>query len=65
MQMHNVTPQREKGKSREHSRKLPQHQMREVQSTMSQPFSRQRSCQNVRMDPRYQEPPQYAEVNYH
>ena len=32
---------------------------------MSQQFPRQRSCQDVRMDPRYQEPPQYAEVNYH
>ena len=65
MQMHNVTPQREKGESREHSRKSPQHQMREVQSTMSQQLPRQRSCQDVRMDPRYQEPPRYAEVNYH
>ena len=25
----------------------------------------QRSCQDVRMDPRYQKPPQYAEINYH
>ena len=65
MQMHNVTPQREKGESREHSWKSPQHQIREVQSTMSQQFPRQRSCQDVRMDPGYQEPPQYAEVNYH
>ena len=65
MQMHNVTPQREKGESREHSRKSPQDQMREVQSTMSQQLPRQRSCQDVRMDPRFQEPPRYAEVNYH
>ena len=65
MQMHNVTPQREKGESREHSRKSPQHQMREVQSTMSKQLPHQRSCQDVRMDPRYQEPPQYAEINYH
>ena len=64
MQMHNVTPQREKGESREHSRKSPQHQMREVQSMMSQQLPRQRSCQDVRMDERYQEPPRYAEVNY-
>ena len=61
MQMHNVTPQKEKGESREHSRKSPQHQMKEVQSTMSQQLPRQRSCQDVRMDPRYQEPPRYAE----
>ena len=25
----------------------------------------QRSCQDVRMDPCYQKPPQYAEINYH
>ena len=25
----------------------------------------QRSCQDVRMDPRYQKPPQYAEISYH
>ena len=65
MQMHNVTPQKEKRKSREHSRKSPQHQMREVQSKMSQQLPHQRSCQDVRMDPRYQEPPQYAEINHH
>ena len=65
MQMHNMTPQKEKGESREHSRKLPQHQMKEVQSTMSHQLPRQRSCQDVRMDPRYQEPPGYAEVDYH
>ena len=65
MQMHNVTLQREKHESREHSRKSPQHQMREVQSTMSQQLPHQRSCQDVRMDPCYQEPPQYAEINYH
>ena len=65
MQMHNVTPQREKRESREHSRKSPQHQMREVQSTMSKQLPCQRSCQDVRMYPRYQEPPQYAEINDH
>ena len=25
----------------------------------------QRSCQDICMDPRYQKPPQYAEINYH
>ena len=25
----------------------------------------QRSCQDVRMDPHYQKPPQYAEINHH
>ena len=65
MQMHNVTLQREKCESREHSRKSPQHQMREVQTMMSQQLPHQRSCQDVRMDPHYQEPPQYAEINHH
>ena len=65
MQMHNVTPQREKCESREFSWKSPQHQMREVQTTMSKQLPHQRSCQDVRMDPRYQEPPQYAEINNH
>ena len=65
MQMHDLTLQREKRESREHSRKSPQHQMRGVQTTMSQQLPHQRSCQDVRMDPRYQEPPQYAEINYH
>ena len=65
MQMHNVTPQREKRESREHSRKSPQHQIKEVQTLMSKQLPHQWSCQDVRMDPRYQEPPQYAEINYH
>ena len=65
MQMHNLTPQREKRESREHSRNSPQNQMREVQTPMSKQLPQQRSCQDVRMDPRYQEPPQYAEINYH
>ena len=65
MQMHNLTPQGEKRKSREHSRKSPQNQMREVQTPMSKQLQHQRSCQDVRMDPHYQEPPQYAEINYH
>ena len=32
---------------------------------MSKQLPHQRSCQDVRMDPHYQEPPQYAEINYH
>ena len=32
---------------------------------MSKQLPHQRSCQDVRMDPRYQKPPQYAEINYH
>ena len=65
MQMHNLTPQGEKGESREHSRNSPQNQMRDVQTPMSKQLPQQRSCQDVRMDPRYQEPPQYAEIDYH
>ena len=63
--MHNLTPQEEEHESREHSRKSPQNQMKEVQTLMSKQFPHQRSCQDVRMDPRYQKPPQYAEINYH
>ena len=65
MQMHDLTPQREKHESREHSRNSPQNQIREVQTAMSKQLPQQRSCQDVRMDPRYQEPPQYAEINHH
>ena len=65
MQMHNLTPQREKHESREHSWISPQNQMREVQTPMSKQLPQQRSCQDVRMDPRYQDPPQYAEINNH
>ena len=63
--MHNITPQREKRESREYSRKSSQHQMREVQSMISKQLLHPRSCQDVRMDPRYQKPPQYAEINHH
>ena len=31
---------------------------------MSKQLPHQRSCQDVRMDPSYQKPPQYAELNY-
>ena len=65
MQMHNLTPQGEKRESREHSWKSPQNQMKEVGTPMSKQFPHQRSCQDVHMDPRYQEPPQYAEINHH
>ena len=32
---------------------------------MSKQLPYQRSCQDVRMDPHYQKPPQYAEINHH
>ena len=63
--MHNLAPQAEERESREHSRKSPQNQMEEVRTQMSKQLPHQRSCQDVRMDPRYQKPPQYAEINYH
>ena len=63
--MHNLTPQEEERESREHSQKSPQNQMKEVRTLMSKQFPQQRSCQDVRMDPCYQKPPQYAEINYH
>ena len=63
--MHNLTSQDEECESREHSRKSPQNQMKEVRTLMSKQFPHQMSCQDVRMDPHYQKPPQYAEINYH
>ena len=63
--VHNLTPQREKSESREYSWKSPQNQMKEVGTPMSKQLLHQRSCQDVHMDPHYQEPPQYAEINHH
>ena len=63
--MHSLAPQAEERESREHSRKSPQNQMKEVRTSMLKQLPHQRSCQDVRMDPRYQKPPQYAEINYH
>ena len=65
MAMYNLTSQEEERKSREHSRKSPQNQMKEVRTLMLKQFPHQRSCQDVRMDQRYEKPPQYAEINYH
>ena len=63
--VHNLTPKDEERESREHSQKSPQNQMKEVWTLMSKQFPHQRSCQDIRMDPHYQKPPQYAEINYH
>ena len=65
MAMHNLTPQEEECESREHSQKSPQNQMKEVQTLILKQLPYPRSCQDVRMDPCYQKPPQYAEINYH
>ena len=61
----NLGPQEEERNSKEHSRKLPQNRMKEVQTPMSKQLPHQRSCQDACMDPHYQKPPQYAEINYH
>ena len=65
MGTNNLSPQAEERESREHSRKSPENQMKEVRTQMSKQLPHQRSCQDVHMDPRYQRPPQYAEINYH
>ena len=63
--MHKLTPKDEEHESREHSQKSPKNQMKEVRTLMSNQFPHQMSCQDIRMDPRYQKPSQYAGINYH
>ena len=63
--VHNLTPIREERESRKYSRKSPQNQIKEVRTQMSKQLPHQMSCQDVRMDPGYQDPPQYTEINYH
>ena len=58
-------PQGEERDFNEHSRNSPQNQMKEVQTPMSKELPHQRSCQDICMDPHYQKPPQYAEINNH
>ena len=57
--------QRNERDFKEHSRKLPQNQIKELQTLMSKQFPHQRSCQDIHMDPRYQKPPQYEEISCH
>ena len=61
----NLAPQVEECKSREHSQNSPQNQMRDTRVPMSAQLPHQRSCQDVRMDPRYQKPPHYTEIHHH
>ena len=61
----NLAPQAEERKSRESSRKSPQNQIKDAKAPMSAQLPHQRSCQDVCMDPRYQKPPQYAEIHHH
>ena len=63
--VHNLTPLREERESRKYSRKSPQNQKKEVRTPMSKQLPHQMSCQDICMDPRYQEPPHYTEINYH
>ena len=58
-------PQEEECKPRENSRKSPQNQIKEIRTLMSKQLPHQRSCQDVRMDPRYQKPPHYADIHHH
>ena len=64
MATNTLDPQGKERDFKEHSRKSPQNQLKEVCTSMPK-LPHQRSCQDVRMDPRYQKPPQYAEINYH
>ena len=59
-----MEPQGKERDFKEHSRKSPQNQLKEVCTSMSK-LPHQRSCQDIRMDPHYQRPPQYAEINHH
>ena len=65
MTTNTLDPQGKESDFKEHSQNLPQNQMKEIRTSMSKQLPHQRSCQDVRMDPRYQKPPQYAEINYH
>ena len=61
----NLAPQAEERESREHSRKSLHNQIRETKAPMSAQLPHQRSCQDIRIDPRYQKPPHYAEIHHH
>ena len=65
MATNTLVPQRKEHDLKEHSRKSPQNQIKEIRTPMSKQLPHQRSCQDVRMDPHYQKPPQYVEINYH
>ena len=65
IETNNLALQAEERESREHSWKSPQNQMKEVPTPMSEQLPHQRSCQYIRMDQRYQNPPHYTEISYH
>ena len=58
-------PQGKEHDFKEHSRNSPQNQIKQIRTSKSKQLPHQRSCQDVRMDPHYQKPRQYAEINYH
>ena len=60
-----LEPQAEERESREHSRNLPQNQIKKTRTPMSTKLPHQRSCQDIHMDPCYQKPHQYAEIHHH
>ena len=63
--MNTLGLQGEERNFKEHSQKSPQNQMKEVWTPMSKQLPHQRGCQDIGMDPCYQKPSQYAEINYH
>ena len=65
IEVNNLRLQAEQHESREHSRKLPPTQVKEVQAPMSRQLPHQRSCQDVCMDPHYQKPPNYSQIQHH
>ena len=65
MATNTLVPQGKECDFKEQPRNLPQNQIKEIQTLMSKQLPHQRSCQDVRMDPCYQKPPQYTEINYH
>ena len=61
----NMRLQEEKRESREHSQKSPQIQVKEGQISRLRQPPHQRSCQDVCMDPHYQKPPHYSQIQHH
>ena len=65
IELNSMRLQEEKRESREHSQKSPQIQVREGQTSRLRQPPHQRSCQDVRMDPHYQKPPHYSQIQHH
>ena len=65
MATNTLVPQGKECDFKEHSENSPQNQMRDTRVPMSAQLPHQRSCQDVRMDPSYQKPPNYTEIHHH